>query len=162
MGKSYQTTAKYNKAYFVCIIHYSDVDYLLNSFSRLATREALQAICGGNPAAADGFPSPRASNTETVSMSLPHHIWMHCMVLKHIEAETKWPPFPDIFKYILLNENVRISIKTSLQFVLKSPINNFPALDQIMACRRPGDKPLSEPMMVYITDAYMRHSASMS
>ena len=31
-----------------------------------------------------------------------------------------------------------------------------------MAWRRPGDKQLSEPMMVQLTDAYMRHSASMS
>ena len=57
--------------------------------------------------------------------------------------------FPDdIFKCIFLNENVRISIKISLKFVPKGPINNIPALVQIMAWRRPGDKPLSEPMMV--------------
>ena len=57
--------------------------------------------------------------------------------------------FPDdIFKCIFLNENVWISIKISLKFVPKCPINNIPALVQIMACRRPGDKPLSEPMMV--------------
>ena len=31
-----------------------------------------------------------------------------------------------------------------------------------MAWHRPGDKPLSEPMMVKFTDAYMRHSASAS
>ena len=31
-----------------------------------------------------------------------------------------------------------------------------------MAWRRLSDKPLSEPMMAYFTDAYMRHSASMS
>ena len=30
----------------------------------------------------------------------------------------------------------------------RSPINNIPALVQIMAWRRPGDKPLSEPMFV--------------
>ena len=35
-----------------------------------------------------------------------------------------------------------------LKFVTKGPINNTPALVQIMAWRRPGDKPLSEPMMV--------------
>ena len=35
----------------------------------------------------------------------------------------------------------------SLKFVPKGPINNNPALVQVMACRRPGDKPLSEPMM---------------
>ena len=57
--------------------------------------------------------------------------------------------FPDdIFKCIFLNENVWISIKISLKFVSKGSINNIPALVQIMAWRRPGDKPLSEPMMV--------------
>ena len=34
--------------------------------------------------------------------------------------------------------------------VPKSPINNIPALVQIMAWRRPGDKPLSEPMMAHL------------
>ena len=54
----------------------------------------------------------------------------------------------DIFKCIFLNENVWIPIKISLKFVSKGPIHNIPALVQIMAWRRPGDKPLSEPMMV--------------
>ena len=31
-----------------------------------------------------------------------------------------------------------------------------------MDWRRPGDKPLSEPMMAYFADAYMRRSVSMS
>ena len=53
-----------------------------------------------------------------------------------------------IFKYIFLNENVLIAIKISLKFVPKGWINSIPALVQIMAWRRPGDKPLSEPMMV--------------
>ena len=35
-----------------------------------------------------------------------------------------------------------------LKFHCLFPINNIPALVQIMAWRRPGDKPLSEPMMV--------------
>ena len=54
----------------------------------------------------------------------------------------------DTFKRIFLNENVRILIKISLKFVPKGPINNIPALVQIMAWCRSGDKPLSEPMMV--------------
>ena len=54
----------------------------------------------------------------------------------------------DIFKCIFLNENVWISLKISLKFVSKVPINNIPALVLIMAWGRPGDKPLSEPMMV--------------
>ena len=54
----------------------------------------------------------------------------------------------DTFKRIFLNETVIISIKISLKFVPKGLFNNIPALVLIMAWRRPGDKPLSEPMMV--------------
>ena len=54
----------------------------------------------------------------------------------------------DVFKCIFLNENVWISLKISLKFVPKGQIDNNPALVQIMAWRRSGDKPLSEPMMV--------------
>ena len=56
----------------------------------------------------------------------------------------------DTFKRIFVNENVRIFLEISLKFVPKGPINNIPALVQIMAWRRPGDKPLFEPMMVYL------------
>ena len=55
----------------------------------------------------------------------------------------------DTFKRIFWNENVRISIQISPRFVPKSPIDNVPALVQIMAWRRSGDKPLSESMMAY-------------
>ena len=56
--------------------------------------------------------------------------------------------FPDnILKCIFLNENCCILMKISLKFVPQSPINNVPALVKIMAWRRSGDKPLSEPMM---------------
>ena len=54
----------------------------------------------------------------------------------------------DIFKCIFFNENIWISLKISLKFVPKVRINNISALVQRMAWRRPGDKPLSEPMMV--------------
>ena len=54
----------------------------------------------------------------------------------------------DIFKCIFLNENVWILLKISLKFVPKVPINYIPALVLIMPWHRPGDKPLSEPMMV--------------
>ena len=54
----------------------------------------------------------------------------------------------DVFKCIFLNENVWISLKISLKFVPKGLINNIPSLVQMMAWRWPGDKPLSEPMMI--------------
>ena len=57
--------------------------------------------------------------------------------------------FPDdIFKCIFLKENVQSLIKISLKLALMGPMNNIPALVQIMAWRRVGNKPLSEPMMV--------------
>ena len=56
--------------------------------------------------------------------------------------------FPeDILRYIFLNKNVWILLAISLKCVWEVRINNIPSLVQIMAWRRPGDKPLSAPMM---------------
>ena len=52
-----------------------------------------------------------------------------------------------IFKCILFNENDRIPIQISLKFVLRSPIDNKPALIRVMVWCRIGRKPLPEPMM---------------
>ena len=52
------------------------------------------------------------------------------------------------FHMHIFYENVWVLLKISLKFVAKGPINNIPALFQIMAWRRPGDKSLSETMMV--------------
>ena len=68
----------------------------------------------------------------------------------------------NIFKCILLNENVCISIMISPKFVHKFRNDNIPAFIQMMTWRWPGDKPLPEPVMFFFTDAYMRHSASVS
>ena len=62
------------------------------------------------------------------------------------------------FQVIFLTKNVWISVQFSLKFGPKCPINNIPALVQIMAWRQTGDKPLSKPSM----HTYLRHPASMS
>ena len=67
----------------------------------------------------------------------------------------------DIFQTTFSNAFSWIPIKISPKFIPKGPINNILALVQIMAWRRTGDKPLSEPMMTQFNDAYMRHSAPM-
>ena len=54
----------------------------------------------------------------------------------------------DTLKRIFVNENVSLSIKISLKFVPLGQINSIPTLVLIMAWRRPGDKPFSEPMIV--------------
>ena len=41
-------------------------------------------------------------------------------------------------------------------------IENIAALVELLAWHWRGNNPLSEPMMVKVADAYMRHSASMS
>ena len=77
-----------------------------------------------------------------------------CMHIDNVCINTLMPRqngrfFPDdIFKCIFLNENLWIPIKISMKFVPKGQIKNIPALFQTMAWRRPGDKPLSETMMV--------------
>ena len=63
----------------------------------------------------------------------------------------------NIFKCIFLNENDRILIQISLKFVPRGPIDNKPALVQVMAWRRTGDEPLPEPMLTQFTDTYMWH-----
>ena len=74
---------------------------------------------------------------------------INCLCLNTLRPRQNGRHLPDdIFKCFFLNENVSIAIKISLKCVPKGPINNIPALVQIMAWRRPGDKPLSEPMMV--------------
>ena len=40
------------------------------------------------------------------------------------------------------------AIKISLKFVPNGPVNDIPALGQIMAWCRAGDTPLSDPVMV--------------
>ena len=60
----------------------------------------------------------------------------------------------DIFKWIFFKENGRIQIQISLKFVSKSPIDNKPALFEVMALCRTGNKPLPEPMMAQFTDTY--------
>ena len=74
--------------------------------------------------------------------------WQHASINSLKPRRNRRYNADDIFKCIFLKENVWIPTKNSLKFVLKGPINNIPALVQIMAWRRPGDKPLSEPMIV--------------
>ena len=68
----------------------------------------------------------------------------------------------DIFNCIFWTRDDRIQIEISLKYVPRGPIDNKPALVQVMAWRRKGDKPLTEPMMTQSIDAYMRHSGEMS
>ena len=78
-----------------------------------------------------------------------HYNWTDSLYINSLRPRPNRRHFADdIFKCIFENENEWISPRISPKFVPKVRINNIPALVQIMAWRRPGDKPLSEPMMV--------------
>ena len=55
-----------------------------------------------------------------------------------------------------MNEKFCISIRISLKYVPRGPIDNKPALIQAMARHWIGDKPLPEPMLTQSTEAYMQ------
>ena len=93
-------------------------------------------------------------------LAAPSHYLNQCwLIINTLRPRQDGRNLPDdIFKRFFLNENVWISIKISLKFVLAGRINSIPTLVEIMVWRWPGDKPLSDPMVVCSTDAYMRHS----
>ena len=70
--------------------------------------------------------------------------------------------FPhNIFKWVFLNKKLWISIRISLKFVPKDPINNIPALVQIgLDAVQTTSHYLNQWWLVYWR--YTRHSASMS
>ena len=71
--------------------------------------------------------------------------------------------FPDdILKFIFLDENIWISINISLKVVLYGPINNIPALVQIMAWCRSGAMPLPEPVMVSLLTQWVNSRGSVT
>ena len=64
----------------------------------------------------------------------------------------------DTFERIFLNEIIWISNKISLKYITWDIIDKYmSALIQIMGWRRPGDKPLYEPMLIQFSNAYMWH-----
>ena len=92
-----------------------------------------------------GVPRSRFSTKDwTFCHGSPKH---DIHILSTLRPRQNGRKFPDIFKCIFFNI-YEISIRVSLKFVPKGQINNITTLVQVMAWRRPGDKPLSETMMV--------------
>ena len=55
-----------------------------------------------------------------------------------------------------------MSVTLQTQCVPNGPVDNDPALLQVMVWHQTVAKPLSGPMLTYFNDAYIRHSASIS
>ena len=63
-----------------------------------------------------------------------------------------------IFSYTFSWMKIYVSWSKFLRsFFTKFPIDNNPVLALIMAWRRIGDKPLSEPVLIRFLDAYIGH-----
>ena len=88
----------------------------------------------------------------TASADALQHHYSFTLSINTLRPRQKSRHFTDdISKHIFFNENVWISLTITLNFFLKRPINNIPAFVQIMAWRRPGDKPLFEPMLLRLS-----------
>ena len=81
------------------------------------------------------LPQGRISNNYAIS------VLMNCKYIFSCTLTNWGQDKMDAIVWILL-------LKISLKFVAKLRIDNIQALIQIMAWRRPGEKPLSEPMLV--------------
>ena len=122
-----QTQWSHNATYFV--------DHVAFTKKPNYDEEILQDI---------SMPSPMARSLAVVVLSMQtlEHL------LNTLRPRQNGCHFTDnIFQCIFLNENVWIFNIIWLKFVPKGPIDNITALVQLMAWRRIGDKPLSEPMM---------------
>ena len=75
-------------------------------------------------------------------------LWQ-AILYQHIEAETKLLPFPKWhFQMDFLEWKCMNFYKNFTEVCPKVPVNNIPELVQIMTWCQPGNKPLSEPMLV--------------
>ena len=93
--------------------------------------------------------SSKRNDSSTASQISVHKHYLYYCFIKTLRPKQNGRHFrDDICKCIFLNESIWMSIEISLKFVPKGPINNIPALVQIMAWRRSGERPLYEPMPV--------------
>ena len=154
--------------------------------SKKTSNLRVSGLYAGNIPVTGEFPAQRASNAENVSIWWRHHDpliqrvnislissrydtfqWYEISFKAVSSGDFSYNSSPlgqnghhfayDIFRCIFVTEKFCILTQISLWFVPNGPIDNNPALVQIMAWWRIGDKPLSEPMLTRFTDAYMRH-----
>ena len=137
-------------------------DCLLNRLFRRRSKKTskfrVTGLCAANSSVTGEFPAQMASNEENVSINdlpIPKNFigGMHFRTFGQNVRRFA----DDIFKCIFVNEKFCILNKISLTFVSSGLIHNNPALVQIMAWRRIGDKPLSEPILPQFIEAYLRH-----
>ena len=156
--------------------------------SKKTSKLRVTGLCDGNSPVTGEFPAQRASKAEHVSIWWRHNanyvrfetpwpMWGDStshdgfppqrVINAELRCLTHWSreEIDEISQMIFLNAFSWMKYmnfdKISLEFVPKGPIKSITVLVHIMVWHRPGDKPLSEPMMVRLLTR-IRHSASMS
>ena len=115
------------------------------------TSEIRRLVCNANTGVVDRL-AMQGARSSRASSAYCHINWPGSWTVNSLRPGQDRRHFADnIFKCIFVNENVWISLRISLKFVPKFRINNIPALVQILAWRRRGDKPLSGTMMVRLS-----------
>ena len=131
----------------------------------------LLALCAGNSPVTGEFPLQRPV---TRSFDVFFHLRLNSWVNNHTAGDLRRHCVHydvNVMSYIFLRDVIdhpcrtlvcallyfiqflKSSMHYSLKHVPKDPTDNTPALVQIMAGCRLGDKPLSEPMMAWFGDA---------
>ena len=107
------------------------------------------SFCDGIPPVSEGLNCGNRPHVMTSSYN--DNVYIHPWSINTLRPRQNGRHFPDdIFRCIFMNENACISNTSWLKFVPRDPIDNNTALVQIMAWRRTGDKPLSEPIMAKV------------
>ena len=121
--------------------------HIVNKISTLHL--VMPHCCLGMIQTNDGQANLNICRAQWVKLHAGVYIHPWGLVFNTLRPRQNGRHFPDdIFKCIFLNENEWIPIKISLKLVPKCQINIIPSFFQIMAWHRPGNKPLSEAMMV--------------
>ena len=157
------------------------LDCLLNRLFRRISKKMsklrVTGLCEWNSPMTGELPAQRASNAKNVSIWWRHHglflfqrfdlsgaevgIFQEVSIMattsgsqaikNHNISTGEMTNFSFFF-----NEHVWISIKISLKFVPKGPIDNNLMLVHVLAWCRTGEKPFPNQMLTQVT-AYMRH-----
>ena len=123
-------------------------------YHQMETFSTLLALCAGSSPVTDELPSQRPVARRFMCSLIMYNTWPNtsrCLIAitwdTYIEAEAKWRPLTRHFQLHFLEWKCMNFDQVFTEVCSTGPINDIPILVQVMAWRRYGGKPLSEPMI---------------